>query len=324
MKLTCERTREVLWPLDRPRNHLPEEEAARSHLTRCHHCRAFFLRDAELARLLRRVGEGIAVAPTTGLRMAVAEALASQRWLDAVRDVDESWAESPADLVDLAPEESRPRSRGWRSELAAAAVAVLLLGGGHVLSDRYDTGSYTDRFAADYVRTAAVDFEQSGLDVSQIGQFYDREMGRVIVPVVLHQAPVTRATVCDLRGDLGSMIEYDLEGTRLVHYRVPLEHGGQRMEPNGVMVASRRGVQVAHWTDGDFENALVSEAPGAYLAWLAENRFSRRPAVTNYGSPASRSWRRVELTATALSTSRPRSAPHGSESWARRSRRSSN
>ncbi len=324
MKLTCERTREVLWPLDRPRNHLPEEEAARSHLTQCHECRAFFLRDAELAQLLRRVGEGIAVAPTSGLRMAVAEALASQRWLDAVRDVEESSAAPTADLVDLAPGESRPRSQGWRSELAAAAVAVLLLGGGHVLSDRYDTGSYTDRFAADYVRTAAVDFEQSGLDVSQIGQFYDREMGRVIVPVVLHEAPVTRATVCDLRGDLGSMIEYDLEGTRLVHYRIPLEHGGQRMEPIDVTVASRRGVQVAHWADGDFEHALVSEAPAAYLAWLAENRFSRLPAVTNYGSPASRSWRRIVSTSTAPSTSRPRSAPRGSESWVRRSRRSSN
>ena len=305
MKLSCERTREVLWPLDRPRNHLPEEEAARSHLTLCHECRAFFLRDAELAQLLRRVGEGIAVTPTSGLRMAVAEALASQRWLDAVRDVEESSAAPTADLVDLAPGESRPRSQGWRSELAAAAVAVLLLGGGHVLSDRYDTGSYTDRFAADYVRTAAVDFEQSGLDVSQIGQFYDREMGRVIVPVVLHQAPVTRATVCDLRGDLGSMIEYDLEGTRLVHYRVPLELGGERRDPIDVTVASRRGVQVAHWADSDFEHALVSEAPAAYLAWLAENRFSRRPSVTNYGSPASRSWRRIVSTATAPSTFRP-------------------
>jgi len=290
MRLTCERTREVLWPLDRPRNHLLEEEAARSHLTRCDECRAFFLRDAELAQLLRRVSEGIAVASTPGLRMAVAEALASQRWLDAVRDVEESSAGPPADLVDLAPETSRPRPRGWRSALAAAAAAILLLGGGHVLSDRYDTGSYTDRFAADYVRTAAVDFEQSGLDVRQIGQFYEREMGRVIVPVVLHEAPVTRATVCDLRGDLGSMIEYDLEGTRLVHYRVPLEDGGQRMEQNGVTVDSRRGVQVVHWADGDFEHALVSEAPADYLKWLAEKRFSGPVAVTNYGSPASRSW----------------------------------
>lgn len=325
MKLTCERTREVLWPLDRPRNHLPEEEAARSHLTGCRECRAFFLRDAELAQLLHRVGEGIAVAPTPGLRMAVAEALASQRWLDAVFDVEESSAGSPpADLVELAPEKNRQRFRGWRAKLAAAAAAVLLLGGGHVLADRYDAGSYSDRFAADYVRTAAVDFDQSGLDVSQIGQFYEREIGRVIVPVVLYEAPVTRATVCDLRGDRGSMIEYDLEGTRLVHYRIPLERGGGRMEPLDVTVASRRGVQVAHWTDSAFEHALVSEAPAGYLKWLAEKRFAVPVAVTNYGSPASRSWRRVVSTATAPLTSRPRSVPRGSESWDRHSRRSSN
>jgi hypothetical protein len=100
------------------------------------------------------------------------------------------------------------------------------------------------------------------------------------------------------------MIEYDLAGTRLVHYRVPLEHGGERRELIDVTVASRRGVQVAHWADSDFEHALVSEAPAAYLAWLAESRFSRGPSVTNYGSPASRSWRRIVSTVTAPATSR--------------------
>ena len=34
------------------------------------------------------------------------------------------------------------------------------------------------------------------------------------------------------------------------------------MTPIDVTVASRRGVQVAHWADSDFEHALVSEAPG--------------------------------------------------------------
>jgi len=76
MGLTCERVREVLWPLDRPRRHVPEEEAARDHLTRCDDCRAFFLRDAEVSRMLRRIGVGLEIEPTSGLRVSVARALA--------------------------------------------------------------------------------------------------------------------------------------------------------------------------------------------------------------------------------------------------------
>jgi len=288
MHLNCERVREVLWPLDRPRNHVPEEEAARDHLTRCDGCRGFFMRDAEIARLLRRLGDGLAVAPTPDLRLTVARALAEQ--LPMV-----SPGAAGLDVVELPSPESRRWLSGRRAELAAAAIAVLLMGGGQLLASRYDGGPDTGRFTADFVRTAAVDFDHPGLDVRQIGGFYEKELGRNIVPVALHEAPLTRATVCDLRGDLGSMIEYDIGGTRLVHYRIPLDPGRSGSPEAGapVSVDSKRGVQVAHWTDGDFEHALVSRAPGDYLAWLAENRFSGPPSVTNYGSPASRSWRRV-------------------------------
>jgi len=288
MDLTCERVREVLWPLDRPRSHVPEEEAARDHLPSCDSCRAFFLHDAEISRMLRRLGEGMKIRPNPGLRLSVARALAETRQVNMPRD-------SAAVLLEIPAEGRRPRLRGRRAELAAAAIAVLLLGGGQLLASRFDTGPDTARFSADFVRTAAVDFDQPGLDVRQIGGFYERELGRNIVPVALHEAPVTRATVCDLRGDLGSMIEYDLGGTRLVHYRIPRDSGqpGAPLAESAVVVNSKGGVQVVHWTDGEFEHALVSRAPGDYLAWLAENRFSRPPSVTNYGSPASRSWRRI-------------------------------
>jgi len=288
MDLTCERVREVLWPLDRPRSHVPEEEAARDHLTGCNRCRSFFLRDAEIARMLNRLGEGMELRPNPGLRLSVARALAETRQVNVLRD-------SAAVLLEIPAEGRRPRFKGRRAELAAAAIAVLLLGGGQLLASRFDTGPDTARFSADFVRTAAVDFDQPGLDVRQIGGFYERELGRNIVPVALHEAPVTRATVCDLSGDLGSMIEYDLGGTRLVHYRIPLDASRADSPEAGapVSVNSQRGVQVAHWADGAFEHALVSRAPGDYLAWLAESRFSRPPSVTNYGSPASRSWRRI-------------------------------
>lgn len=286
MDLTCERVREVLWPLDRPRSHVPEEEAARDHLSACDGCRAFFLRDAEIASMLHRLGEGMEIRPTPGLRLSVAKALAETRQVNAPRD-------SAAVPLEIPAERRQPSFRGRRAELAAAALAVLLLGGGQLLASRFDGGPDTARFSADFVRTAAVDFGQSGLDVRQIGGFYERELGRNIVPVALHGAPVTRATVCDLRGDLGSMIEYDLGGTRLVHYRIPLDtsRSDSPEVEAPVSVDSKRGVQVAHWTDGEFEHALVSRARGDYLVWLAQNRFSLPPSVTNYGSPASRSWR---------------------------------
>lgn len=67
MESTCDRVREVLWPLDRPRRHVPEEEAARDHLTRCDDCRAFFLRDAEISRILCRIADGLEIKPTPGL-----------------------------------------------------------------------------------------------------------------------------------------------------------------------------------------------------------------------------------------------------------------
>ncbi len=235
--------------------------------------------------MLRRLGEGMEIRPNPGLRLSVARAL------DETRQVNVS-LDSAAVLLEIPAEERRPRFRGRRAELAAAAIAVLLLGGGQLLASRFDGGPDTARFSADFVRTAAVDFDHPGLDVRQVGGFYERELGRNIVPVALHEAPVTRATVCDLRGDLGSMIEYDLGGTRLVHPRDSGRSGAPLAE-SAAVVNSKGGVQVVHWTDGEFEHALVSRAPGDYLAWLAESRFSRPPSVTNYGSPASRSWRRI-------------------------------
>ncbi len=290
MELRCERVREILWPLDRPRSHVPDEEAARDHLTRCDDCRAFFLRDAEVSRLLHRLGEGMEIEPTPGLRLSVARSLAVTHRLGVAGD-------RGAAVIEIPVAERPPGFRGGRAELVAAAAALLLLLGGQFLASRYGVSPDTSRFTADFVRTAAVDFDRPGLDVRQIGGFYERELGRNIVPVALDEAPVTRATVCDLSGDLGSMIEYDLGGTRLVHYRIPLDASRVDSPEVGasVSVNSKRGVQVAHWAGGGFEHALVSRAPGDYLAWLAENRFSQPPSVTNYGSPASRSWRPVAV-----------------------------
>jgi hypothetical protein len=287
MNLSCERVRDVLWPLDRPRSYRPEEEMAREHVADCRECRAFFLRDAKLTQLLRRIGNGIDVPPSPRLRAAVAEALTVH-----------ARGQRPAAGASHPPESPGRQvsggRKGWRAvrkvDVAAAAAALILLASGHLLADRYDEIKQSEKFATDYLRTAVVQASPPGFDTEEVGRFYERELGLRIVPVALHDAPVTRATVCDLRGDLGSMVEYDLAGTRLVHYRIPLD-----VRPvsaaTPVAVDSRRGVQVARWTDAKFENALVSRAPAEYVRWLAENRFTRPAVVTNYGSPASRSWR---------------------------------
>ncbi len=285
MEWTCARARELLWPLDRPRRHGLEEEQARGHVAGCPACRAFFIRDAGVARLLRDLGDGLEVSTPSTLRSSIAMALAHPGTSSA-RPV----------VVEIPRREPRTWGSGRGAQIAAAAAAALLLAAGQVISSRYGDRADTARFAADFLRTAAVEVEPPGLDVRRVGAFYERELGRHIEPVALHQAPVTRATVCDLSGDLGSMVEYDLAGTRLVHYRIPLDRDrASSADPSApVAVDSAHGVQVAHWADADFQHALVSTASADYLAWLAEHRFRQPPGVTNYGSPASRSWRQAD------------------------------
>jgi hypothetical protein len=97
-----------------------------------------------------------------------------------------------------------------------------------------------------------------------------------ITPVRLEEAEITRATVCVLDGENASMVEYEIGGVRLAHYRIP--HDG-RVAPQAairVELFSESGVQVARWHDGQFENALVAELPAERLARLAEERFVRR------------------------------------------------
>jgi hypothetical protein len=275
MMLSCERVRAVLWPLDRPRNHLPEEEAARNHLATCGGCRAFFLRDAELSRILKRIGEGVAVSPSLGLHVSVARALASHGGT-ALGALDPDWlgGGSTEKLKSVDRSSWRRFLGGWRADVAAAAAAILLLGGGQLLAERYEAAAGDhEKFAADYVRSETRQAVGPGLEPIVVARFYEKEMGRPIRPVALGPAPVTRAAVCDLEGESGSMIEYDLAGKRLVHYRIPLDQSSADAEPSPVEIVSLRGVQVARWVDGVFENALVADVPSGHLAWLAETRF---------------------------------------------------
>lgn len=75
--LSCEQARRFLWPLDRPREFVPEEEEAHVHLRRCDACRSYFAAAAQLRGVLSRYG-GRAKAPEA-LRTRILEAIAREQ-----------------------------------------------------------------------------------------------------------------------------------------------------------------------------------------------------------------------------------------------------
>jgi len=250
MTLSCEQVRELLWPLNRPRGHVPQEEEARTHLAGCEPCRTFFKRDAELDRLLAR--QRLAAQAPPELRERLFDALARER------------TSRPVAPVALAA--ARPRRRpGW---VATAAVAVLVASLVLVRAGS-DEGRAGRKFANDYVRATMDDVEVASLDSATIVRFYMQELGRNVVPVRLAGVPVVKASVCLVNGERGSMIEYDLEGSRLAHYRIPMDAATPGGEGD-LEFSSELGVQIVRWFDGEFENALVADVPGDRLAGLVE------------------------------------------------------
>ena len=75
--LSCEDARRALWPLDRPREFVADEEDARVHLKACDACRSFFSADAKLRGILSRYGGG-AKAPES-LRTRILGAIAREQ-----------------------------------------------------------------------------------------------------------------------------------------------------------------------------------------------------------------------------------------------------
>jgi anti-sigma factor RsiW len=252
MQLDCSDVREILWPQDRPRSLHPQEELARTHLAACAGCREFFGRDARLGRRLSLLGSGAMETAPEALQGRVRR-----------------------ELRDASPSTSSRRWRAWRSEVLAAAAAVTLLAGGLTLSQHFRDLTGPEKFAKDYRRTAVAQVVQPGLDPEAVTLFYERELGLRIQPVSLTEAKLSRATVCLLEGEKGSMVEYDYGGARLAHYRIP-EQPEDRAVSSGIELRSRNGVQVVLWHDGAFEHALVSEIPQARLGRLAEESFVGR------------------------------------------------
>ena len=256
-----QRAIEVLWPLDQPREHTPEVEEALRFLEGDPGVRDFFRRDAALAERLARtdVSEEAPSALRERILAAVGEPLQTVEVVQDGRFAPDSTFGKP----------------GWRHVFAGAA-AIVLLTLGTILSSMVN-GTFTiedDRFVEDFVRTASsqpVHPDESALTDPVVERFYERELGIPIRPVRLENAVMTRALVCVIAGERGSMMEYDLQGTRVAYYRIP--DSGDRFDPVDLKVTSEGGYRVARWRDGDFTHAIVADVPGRKMRDLAIEEF---------------------------------------------------
>lgn len=250
----CEKVREILWPLDSPREWRDGETAARRHLETCEACAEFFRRDAAVGRMLRRA-ELEESAPGT-LREKVFDALARERTLGS------TGRREPSDKSVWF------RRRSWFG--AAAAIVVAVFAG--LVWSTVDRADVTSVYVDDYMsRAVGEDVLETGQPES-VSKFFMRELGVKVLPVAAEEARISRAMVCLIKGERAAMVEYEVDGMKVAHYRLPLD--GPRSTPTAVRADSERGVQIVRWTDGSFEHALVSELPKDRLTRLVATHFA--------------------------------------------------
>jgi anti-sigma factor RsiW len=258
--LECDEAREILWPMDRPREYVEGEEAARSHLERCQTCQAFFRRDAAITEALRR--QGVHVHAPQVLRERVFDALARERAL------------GPGPR-------SASSSAGWLSRFvpvgAAAAVtlaiAIGMLGtrGGELTKggDNADR-AYVQDFLSRAVEADVVEFPEP----EAVTAFFMRELGVHVEPVAFEEGHMNRAMICLIEGERAAMVEYEMGGRTIAHYLVPA--GDESVSTPDLHSASEGGLQVVSWSDDHFEHALVSDLSESDLKDLARTRFATR------------------------------------------------
>ncbi len=244
---TCEDVRELLWPLDALRGAVEGEAEARAHLESCPDCAAFFRRDAALSSLLGRSTPDAQVPPE--FRERLMSALEGE---EAARPIERA---RPGRLTRAAP-----------IIAVAAALVVAAVGLLRVAPQNLDVlyvESYQARDNEELVLSAA--------DIDQAYEFFMRELGVPVTPVVLGGGRVSRAMICLIEGRRTAMVEYEMEGHILAHYRGPLasEDGGGAMHS-----ATEDGVCVVRWSDGEFEHALVADIPEDELRVIAEQQFA--------------------------------------------------
>lgn len=264
LPMRCEEAQEILWPQEGPQGETPELARARAHLRACSRCRLFFERDRVIGELLKRV-RGDEGAPDP-LRERIYESLA----------LDELESAEAAERV--AASDRRWRRIGWSVALPLAAAAVLILGLtlGSGPDPRPPHVTRTAHFANDYLRLAVQrEVVDRRVDSAGVSALFERELGLSVAPVSVPGATVTRAMVCFLGGRRGALVEYDVAGARLAHYRIPLADGaGERS--GSLELSEEMGLPVARWIDDRYEHALVGELSTSELEELARERFEAR------------------------------------------------
>lgn len=259
---SCWEARELLWPQDSPRPYSAGEDAARRHLDACPACQEFFRRDRLVSRRIRE--HGLAAKAPQELRERVYDALARERAL----------------LPPPPPDGSRMWPASGRGLAVAAGILLLAV----ALNDIWlaaSRASATDVYVQDYVSRAMEEEVMESPDPSAISHFFLKEMGRSLPPVTPGEGKLSRAMICLIRGRRAAMVEYEVDGRTVAHYRLPLLRPGTPPEgritrASGIRLATERGVRVARWEDGAFEHALVSELPAERLLALARNEFGAR------------------------------------------------
>lgn len=109
-------------------------------------------------------------------------------------------------------------------------------------------------------------------DVQAVSSFFMRELGVPIAPVSLASAPVSRAMICLIDGKRAALVEYEVEGFTLAHYRVP-RVSGSRTRASASGMSEENGVCVYRWVDERFQHALVSDMPEDRFLAVARDGF---------------------------------------------------
>lgn len=286
MKERCERALEVVWEARHAEGpDSPEVAEARRHLAACPPCRAYLRRDEVLAARLREIRLSPATPCPDSVRARVARELANEDAVAASIEGSAAAARAAAQtddhegLVDTLKNNLIDRLQGrrrlwppWVEGTVAAIAAAVLIAGGLALSQRLEAGLPNEAFVEDFERTALPEIVRQPVAPEDVEAFHRTHFG-TDGPAIMLDMPVTKVALCNLDGRIGTMVEYDWSGDRLVFYQVPREGEG----PNGEMRATREGeLNMARWADARYDYALVSSMPGEELMELVKRARTAR------------------------------------------------
>ncbi len=241
----CGRARRILWPDASPREATPEVVEAQTHLARCAACRAFFEEMRELAALVR-----------SSVPRPPAPADVRRRVLGRLRQ-----ARGGSD---------RQTWVGRRRRLLAVAAAVVLGLGSAWWSWRSRVGDREaiHAFAEDHVRAATTDGLASS-EPEAVRAWLEQRLPFAIQVPALPRTRLVGGRLCLMDGELGAVLEFELEGHAVSYYVVPGKAGARGGGARTLRSGSHAGYRVVAWQDAGLVHALVGDLPQATLAELA-------------------------------------------------------